>query len=173
MPETLSNDQRHQRTWCAFTHIRVAFTFLAFCGLESFLSWKDLDKPISGANLFELPFYILVVLVCIPIYLVFFRCLSERFIIGIGAAHISLRIVTWFAPTVFSPVAGVIARVFFALWVLAFLLSLNMTIQSVRNPHFESSTNDSANTKQRFHILLVVIVSALLFGALMYFIPLR
>jgi hypothetical protein len=63
MPEKLTNEQRHERFWCGFTHIRVAWAFVAFCGWEVFLNWRELDKPISRPDTIELAFYVLFVMV--------------------------------------------------------------------------------------------------------------
>jgi hypothetical protein len=142
MAEKLSNEQKHQRSWCAFTHIRIAWIFVGFCAVEVFLSWKGLDKPISRPSPVELPFYILIVLVYAPIFWVVLRCFTERFVIGIATIHMAISVATWFAPrffvaSLYNPAPMLIRRTFFALWIVAFLLSLNMPVQSVRHPYVE------------------------------------
>lgn len=175
MPEKLSSDQRHERSWCAFTHLRVAIAFLAFCVLELFLSWKELDKPFLRVSAFELPFYLLVLVVFAPMYMIVFRCFSERFVIGITTVHIAMPVIVWLVPTPFNPSSGLVGRAFLGLWVLALLMSLGMTVQSVRNPYIGLHNGDSAQAKRRLPMLIVyaIIVGALILGAFTYFLPLR
>ena len=178
MPEKLSNEQKHQRSWCAFTHIRIAWIFVGFCAVEVFLSWKGLNKPISRPNLVELPFYILIVLVYAPIFWMVLRCFAERFVIGIAAVHMAISIVSWFVPSLFvvslyNPMTVLVRRTFFALWIVAFLLSLNMPIQSARHPYVELDKMPSGVGNRSLLILCAVMVTAIVLGALLYFVPLR
>jgi hypothetical protein len=173
MRKKLSNEQRHERIFCAFTHRRIAWFFIVVCALEVFLSWRTLDKPISRPSLLGLPFYILVFVVYTPIFMGIFRCSSERFVIGIGIVPVAIAAISWFAPTLFNPVAFLVGRVFLVLWVLAFLLSLNMAVQSVRNPNVEPDNGDREMKKRELLILSAVIVVSLLLGTLLYFVPLR
>ena len=173
MPEKLSNEQRHERFWCGFTHIRVAWFFVAFCALMVFSSWRALDKPISRPSITELPFYILMVAFYAPVFLMVFRCFSERFVVGIAAVHTAMAVVSWFVPTLFNSVTHLVGRVFFALWALAFLMTLNMPVQSIRNPYVQPEKGDTGMKKRNVLILFSIIVASLLLGALMYFIPSR
>ena len=72
-----------------------------------------------------------------------------------------------------NPVAGLYNRAFLVLWGLAFLMSLNMPIQSVRHPYIELEKVENKAGNQRLLILGVVCAIALVLGALLYFIPLR
>src|SRR5579859_3634484 len=173
MPEKISKEQQHERFWCAFTHTRVALFFVVFCGWEVFLSWKGLDKPLSRPSLFEIPFYILVVAVYTPIFWMIFRCFTERFVIAVGTVDLAIAVVSWLLPTLLNPVAGLFRRAFLVLWGLAFLMSLNMSIQSVRHPYIELDKMETKPGNQRLLILGVVCAIALALGALLYFIPLR
>jgi FlaA1/EpsC-like NDP-sugar epimerase len=173
MPEKISNEQQHERIWCAFTHTRVAWFFVVFCGLEVFLSWKYLDKPPSRPNLVEIPFHILVVTVYAPIFWMVLRCFAERFVIAIAAVHTAITVVSWFLPTLLNPVAGLFRRAFLVLWGLAFLMSLNMPIQSVRHPYIELEKIETKAGNQRLLIIGALCAIALVLGALLYFIPLR
>jgi hypothetical protein len=177
MAEKLSNEQKHQRSWCAFTHIRIAWIFVGFCAVEVFLSWKDLDKPISRPNLVELPFYILIVLVYAPIFWMVLRCFAERFVIGIAAAHMAISIVSWSVPSLFvaslyNPMTVLVRRTFFGLWIVAFFLSLRMPLQSARHPYVELDEVPSGRGKPRWLILCAVMATAIVLGALLYFVPL-
>ena len=84
-----------------------------------------------------------------------------------------MAVVSWFVPTLFNPVTGFVGRVFFALWVLAFLMSLSMPIQSLRNPYVEPEKGDTALEKRRLLIMSAAIVILFLLGALLYFVPFR
>ena len=142
MPQKLTNYQKHERFWCGFTHLRVAWIFVAFCGWAVFLNWRDLDKPFSRPDVIELLFYVLFVVVYTPIFWMVLRCFTERFVIGIATVHTAITIFSWFAPSLFlsslfNSVTVSIRRVFLALWIVAFLLSLNMPVQAVRNPYVE------------------------------------
>ncbi len=173
MPEKISNEQQHERFWCAFTHTRVAWFFVAFCGWEVFLSWKGLDKPLSRPSLVEIPFYILAVAVYAPIFWMVLRCITERFVIAIATVHTAITVVSWLLPTLLNPVAGLFRRAFLVLWCLAFLMSLNMPIQSVRHPYIELEKTETKARNQRLLILGAACVIALVLGALLYFMPLR
>ena len=173
MPEKISNEQQHERFWCAFTHTRVAWFFVVFCGLEVFLSWKGLDKPFSRPSLVEIPFYILVVAVYAPIFWMNLRCFAERFVIGVATVHMAIAVVSWFVPTLLNPVAGLVRRAFLVLWTLAFLMSLSMPVQSVRRPYVEFERVDTKVENRRLLILCGVLATALLLGALLYFVPVR
>jgi len=173
MPEKISNEQQHERFWCAFTHTRVAWFFVVFCGWEVFLSWKGLDKPFSRPSLVEIPFYILVVAVYAPIFWMVLRCFTERFVIAIATVHTAITVVSWLLPTLLNPVAGLFRRAFLVLWGLAFLMSLNMPIQSVQHPYIELEKIETKAGNQRLLILGAAFAIALVLGALLYFIPLR
>lgn len=171
MPEKLSKEQRHERFWCAFTHVRIAWVFVAFCALEAFTNWRELDKPISRPSLPELPFYILLLVVYAPIFLMIFRCFRERFVIGIGTAQTAMAVVSWFAPTLFSPLAYLIRWAFLVLWVLAFVLSLNMPVQAARNPYIAGEGAESLKPTKSWLIMGSVILILMVLGALLYFVP--
>ncbi len=173
MPEKILNEQQHERFWCAFTHPRVAWFFVVFCGLEVFLSWKGLDKPFSRPSLVEIPFYILVVAVYAPIFWMVLRCFTERFVITIATVDTAITVVSWLLPTPLNPVAGLFRRAFFVLWGLAFLMSLNMPIQSVRHPYIELEKIETKAGNQRLLILGAAFAIAVVLGALLYFMPLR
>src|ERR1700733_11657436 len=166
MAEKLSNEQKHQRIWCAFTHIRIAWIFVAYCAWEVFLNWRGLDKPISRPSPVELPFYILIVLIYAPIFWKVLRCFTGRFVIGIATVHMAMTVVSGFMPTLFDPVAGLVRRAFFVLWVLAFIMSLKMPVQSVRHPYVELEKIDTGAESRRFLMVWGLIATLLLLGAL-------
>jgi hypothetical protein len=178
MPEKLTNEQRHERFWCGFTHIRAAWIFVAFCGLEVFMNWRDLDKPISRPDIIELPFYVLIVVVYAPIFWMVLRCFTERLVIGIATAHMAITVFSRFAPrlfvpSLFNPVTVSIHRAFLILWIIAFLVSLNMPVQAVRHPYVQLDKIPTSVENRGLLILCAVIVTAIVLGALTYFVPLR
>jgi hypothetical protein len=142
MPEKLTNEQIHERFWCGFTHIRVAWAFVAFCGWEVFLNWRELHKPISRPDTIELAFYVLVVVVYAPIFWMVLRCFTERLVIGIATVHMAITVFSRFVPSHFvpslvNPVTVSIHRAFLILWIIAFLFSLNMPVQAARHPYVQ------------------------------------
>jgi hypothetical protein len=140
MPKKLTSAQKHERFWCGFTHIRVAWVFVVCCGWSVFLSWRELDKPFSRPNVIEFPFYVLIAGVYAPILWMRLRCFAERLVIGIVAVRMAIAIFSWFvprlfAPSLFNPATVLLRRTFLILWIVAFLLSLAMPIQAVRHPY--------------------------------------
>jgi hypothetical protein len=178
MPEKLTKEQQHERIWCGFTHIRVAWIFVAFCGLQVFMSWKDLDKPISRPDTIELAFYVLFVVVYVPLFWMILRCLTERFVIGIAAVDMAITVFSRFAPSLFvaslfNSVTVLVHRTFFALWIVAFLLSLNMPVQSMQHQYVNLKNLETRAENRGLLILGGVIATALRVGALLYFVPWR
>ena len=178
MPEKLTNEQKHERFWCGFTHIRVAWVFVAFCVLEVFTNWRELGKPISRPDTIELAFYVLFVVVYVPIFWMVLRCFTERLVIGIATGHMAITIFSWFAPrffvpSLFNPVTVTIRRAFLVLWIVAFLLSLNMPVQAVQHPYVQLEGIRASVGNRRLLILCAVLAIGILLGALLYFVPLR
>jgi hypothetical protein len=144
MPEKLTNEQKHERFWCGFTHIRVAWAFVAFCGWEVFLNWRELDNPVSRPGAIEVAFYVLFVAVYAPILWMVLRCFTERLVIEIATVHMAIAIFSRFAPSLFvpslfNPVTVSVHRAFLILWIIAFLFSLHMSVQAVRHPYVQRS----------------------------------
>ena len=90
-----------------------------------------MENPISAPDLFQLPFYILVVVFYTPVFFLVLRCLAERFVIGIAALHIAVAVVSWFLPGFLDRHTGLVGRIFLALWVIGFLLSLRVRLPTV------------------------------------------
>lgn len=178
MPEKLTNVQKHERFWCGFTHIRVAWVFVVFCGWSVFLNWRGLDKPFSRPDVVELLFYVLFVVVYAPILWKVLRCFTERFVIGIATVHTAITIFSWFVPrlfvpSLFNPATMSVRRAFLVLWIIAFLLSLNMPVQAVRHPYVQIEEISSSVGNRGLLILCAVTVTAIVLGALTYFVPFR
>lgn len=98
--------------------------------------------------------------------------------IGIATVHMAISVVSWFAPgllvaSLFNPATVLVRRVFFALWIVAFLLSLNMPLQSARHPYIELDKIPSGVGNRGLLILGGIMLTAIVLGALLYFIPLQ
>ena len=178
MLEKLTNEQRHERFWCGFTHIRVAWLFVAFCAWAVFLNWRELNKPTPRPETIELAFYVLFILVYAPILWMVLRCFAERFVIGIATVHMAITVFSrlvprLFVPSLFNPVTVSIHWVFLILWIIAFSLCLNMPIQAIRHPYIHIEETPSNVGNRRMLILSAVVVTAIVLGALLYFVPLQ
>ena len=171
--ERLSKQQRHERYCCAFTHVKIAWFFVVFSGIEVFSSWRALGKPISAPKLFDLPFYILVVVFYTPAFFwVLLRCFAERFVMGISVLHMTMAVISSFLPGVFDPHAGLVSRSFLGLWLLAFLLSLRMPFQALRNPAITPADEiPEIAGKARFIWVAIIVITSFLRVALGYFAP--
>jgi hypothetical protein len=172
MAAKLSNRQRHER-FCAYTHVRVAWFFVAFCALEVYSSWKAVDRPIVRPSPFNLVFYSLIVVAYAPIFLMIFRCFAERFVIAIATAHMTMAVISGFGPGLFDPLTHVISWCFFALWIIALILSMRMPIHAIRNPYFAPEGEEPLREKKGLLIMGAVIVLVFLLGAALYWVPLR
>jgi hypothetical protein len=115
---------------CALNHLWTAVFFVAFFTWEGILSWRALGKPFVEHNLYDLLFRILLTIVYLPVMFKIFRCVPERFIVGI----ITIRLVTdWvfeFAPNFVEPAAGLIRQFDLILSIVAFLASLAVLVSS-------------------------------------------
>jgi hypothetical protein len=132
-----------------------------------------LDKPISTPDLFNLPFYILVVVFYTPAFFwVLLRCFAERLVMGISVLHMAMAVVSWFLPGFFDPYAGLISRSFLALWLFAFLLSLRMPFQALRNPAITNvDETPEIASRLRFIWVGVILIVSFVIVVLGYFIP--
>src|SRR4029077_20860950 len=122
---------------------------------------------------FNLVFYTLVVVAYAPIFLMIFRCFAERFVIVIATAHMTMTVISAFVPGLFDPFTHVISLSFFALWIIALILSLRMPIHAIRNPYVTPEGEEPPAAKKVLLILGAVIVLAFLIGAALYWVPLR
>jgi hypothetical protein len=99
-------------------------------------------------------------------------------VIGIATVHMVITVFTRFVPSLFlaslfNPVTVSIHRAFLILWIIAFLFSLNMPVQAVRYPYVQLDIISSSVGNQRLLILCAVLVTGIVLGALLYFVPLR
>jgi hypothetical protein len=156
--------------FCAVRNWRTALLFAACCALLVIVSWKTTGKAPSKHSYFDIPFNVLTILI-LGRWPVVFRCFRERFVLGLVLVSQVKWLVSWFVPTL--GVAVLARQMFRVLWVLAFLMSLSMLVQSARNPYVEPEEGDTMKVKRGMLIMGAVIVTALLLSALLYFVPLR
>src|SRR5215469_6141604 len=61
-----------------------------------------------------------------------FLCFAERFVIAIATAHMTMAVISGFGPGLFNPLTHVTSWSFFALWIIALILSMRMPIHAIR-----------------------------------------
>ncbi len=130
MTQGRSNEEVHAR-YCAVRNVRIALLFVAFCTLQAFLWWRDLDKAFPQYGPYDLVWHVIAIAVIVKLFAAF-ACLRERFVLGLGIAVLVRGLVSGFKPSLIDPVAGMVRHAFLALWVVALLLSLSMLVSS---PH--------------------------------------
>jgi hypothetical protein len=150
---------------------RVALVFAAFCVAETLTSWRGLGKIPVRHSLIELPVYLFIVVVYAKLIAVF-RCYRERFIVGIAMASLAIGLVAAYAPSVVGPFAHSVGLGQFVLYSLALAISLSMVLEAVRSPRVQAG-NTHVLVPPRLLALCALIITALLVGALWYFVPWR
>ena len=109
-------------------------------------------------------------------WLVAFTCFRERLVFGLVIVSLVRWEVEGFAPSVFSQHVAMVKFGELALSLLGLLLSLTMLVQSARSPNVAPSNAEASITrqpKQNLLILLVVTLTVLVLGAMLYFLPFR
>ena len=154
------------------TKIHTSIIFVTFCALEVFLSWKVLGKGFQEYSLFDVLRDVAVIAACAK-FLLMYRCLRERFVVGLVIFRFVVGLVSGFMLNLVNGVAGLVRAGDLALWVLALLVSLSMLIQSAWNPNVGSEDGSTMTVRRRLLILSAFIVTALLLGTLLYFVPQR
>lgn len=147
-----------------YQHLRarqlgIILVVVGFCALQVFESWKDLGRPLRAEGSLDLFFMALVAAAGLKL-LTIFRGPRERFLVGLTIAGI--------AASLFNPIARLARYVFFVLWILALLMGLSMLVWPPAPPRIKGGTG---KIKQRMLILAAVVISAIILGALIYFIP--
>jgi len=167
-----TSEQFHARL-CAVGNRRTALLFATACAVLVIASWRTLAlyKAASRPDYFVIPFNLLTIFIFGRL-IVLFKCLRERFVFGLALIGQLRWLASWFAPALRNP-APWLRRLEFVLWVLAFLMSLSMVVQAVRNPRIEAERSDGMALMRGGLILLAVVVTMLLLGALVYWLPLR
>jgi len=171
MTRTQSNDEYHRR-YCAISNARTALVLVLCLAAVVFVSWKGLRKPIQQVSVIELPLYILVAAIFVKCLGVF-RCFRERIIAGLAIASLSIGAIAGLVPVRVGPFSDLISYCKFGLWTLALLISLSMLMSSARRPDVRGEEGVTTSASRGLLVLSIVLATALILGALMYFVPLR
>ncbi len=117
--------------WCANRNPKIALGVAAFCGLEVFLSWRTSGQAPPNGDLFFQLFSVYVIFLLLQ-FLVAFKCVRERLVLGIFTASFVVGLAGSLAPSVFGPAIDPLGRADAALWAVAFVVSLTMVYSSLR-----------------------------------------
>jgi hypothetical protein len=169
------SDQEFHARYCPVKNTKSALFLVACFSVAAFVGWKGLYKAPEHASFVELLFAILVVAMLAK-WLVAFTCIRERLVFGLVIVSLVTGEVAGFVPSVFSKHAQMVKSGTLALSLLGLLVSLSMLVQSASNPQVGLSGGGTTALNQKnkgWLILLVFIVTVLLLGAMLYFLPLR
>jgi hypothetical protein len=148
---------------------------VACFSLTAFVNWKGLQKA-PGPPDFVVLLFAVVVVAMLTKWLVAFTCFRERLVFGLVIVSMVAAEVERFVPSIVSRHVETVKSGHLALSLLSLLLSLSMLVQSAANPHdvklSEGETAIANRPKHRSLILLAFIVTVLLLGAMLYFLPL-
>lgn len=169
MTQNRSNEELHAR-YCALRNPRSALVLVVCFSVLMFVSWRDLHKAPQPRDFIELAFAIFLIAISANSLLIF-KCFRERLVLVLAITSFVAAEVSEFAPAIVRPFAGLVNSGDLALSGLALLVSLTMLIQSARNPHVETGEGEMKMLGRNLLILCAVIVTVLLLGAMLYFVP--
>jgi hypothetical protein len=175
MRQKLSDHEFHA-LYCPVKNTKSALFLVVSFSVVAFVGWKGLHKPLAPPSFVELIFVILLVAAMLAKWLVVFTCFRERLVLGLFIVSLVTGEVARSVPSVFGKHAEIIKSAKLALSLLGLLVSLSMLVQSVANPHVRPSDDKTAaanQIKRGSLILFAVIVTVLLLGAMLYFLPLQ
>jgi hypothetical protein len=169
------SDQEFHAQYCPVKNTKSALFFVAWFSVTAFGNWKRLHEAPERPDLVTLSFLIIVVaLLAKP--LMNFTCFRERLVFGLVIVSLVAGDVAGFVPSVFDKYAEVVQSGKLALSLLCLLVSLTMLVQSARRPNVGPSNAEASTAwqpKQNLLILLVVTLTVLVLGAMLYFLPFR
>ena len=173
MMRNLSSYELHAQS-CPVKNSKSALFLVVSFSVVVFVGWKGLHRAPEHKSIVELLFYI-VVAAWLARLLVAFTCLRERLVISVVIVSLLTGAVTGFVPSVFSQHVEMLKLGKLALSLLGLLVSLTMLVQSARSPSVGANMQETIawQPKQTLGILLVVILTVLVLGALLYFLPFR
>jgi len=169
------SDQEFHAPYCPLKNTKSALFLVAYFSLTAYANWKGLHKIPARPDFVELPFAMFVA-VMFARWLVAFTCLRERLVLGLVIVTVVAAEVERFVPAAISQHVETVKSGHLAFSLLGLLISLSMLLQSGRSPAVEPSnakTSIALQPKQNLPILLVVTLTALVLGALLYFFPIR
>lgn len=161
--------------YCPVKNTKSALFLVAYFSVAAFENWKGLHKAPEYLDLVSLSF-VIIVLVMLARSLVNFTCFRERLVFVLVIVSFVAAEVYGFFPAIVGPYAHVMGLGKLALSLLGLLVSLTMLVQSAANPRVRPSEGETTVANQIKHgslILLAVILTVLLLGAMLYFLPLR
>lgn len=174
MMRNLSDHEIHAQS-CPVKNSKSASFLVASFSVMVFVGWRGLHKAPEHKSIVDLLFFI-VVAAMLARLLVAFTCLRERLVISVVIVSLLTGVVTRFVPSVFSQHVEMVKFGKLALSLLGLLVSLTMLAQSVRSPNAGPSNAETSiawQPKQNLPILLVVVLTLLVLGTLLYFLPFR
>ena len=169
------SDQEFHALYCPVKNTKSALFLVACFSVVVFVSLKGLHKAPEHPSFVDLLFGILVVAMLAK-WLVAFTCFRERLVFGLVIVSLVRWEVEGFAPSVFSQHVAMVKFGELALSLLGLLVSLTMLVQSARSPNVGPSNAETLiarQPKQNLLILLVVTLTVLALGAMLYFLPFR
>jgi hypothetical protein len=81
LTQAQSGEEFHARE-CALRNVQGALIFVAFCALESFIVWREVDRAVRGNTLIDVLRDVAVITVCAKLLLMY-KCFRERFVAAI------------------------------------------------------------------------------------------
>jgi hypothetical protein len=174
MRRNLSAQEFHA-LYCPVKNAKSALFLVACFSVTAFVDWKGLHKAPEHLDLVSLSFAI-IVLAMLAKSLVNFTCFRERLVFALFTISLVTGEVYGFFPAIVGPHAYVVKFGQLALSLLCLLVSLTMLVQSARSPNVGPSNAEASiawQPKQNLPILLVVILTVLVLGAMLYFLPFR
>jgi hypothetical protein len=171
------SDQEFHALHCPVKNTKNALFLVVCFSVFAFLGWKGLHKPLAPPSLFELIFVVVLVAAMLATWLVGFTCFRERLLLVLFSVSLVTGELARFLPSsVFGRHAETVKSGKLVLSLLGLIVSLSMLVQSVANPHVRPSDDKTAaanRIKRGSLILLAFLVTVLMLGAMLYFLPPR
>ena len=171
------SDQEFHALYCSVKNTKSALFLVVSFSVFAFLGWKGLHKPLAPPSLFELIFVAVLVAAMLATWLVRFTCFRERLLLVLFSVSLVIGELARFLPSsVFGRHAETVKSGKLALSLLGLLVSLSMLVQSVANRHVrprDEKTAAANQIKRGSLILVAIIVTVLLLGAMLHFLPLQ
>jgi len=174
MRQDLSAQEIHAR-YCPVKNTKSALFLVAYFSLAAFENWKGLHKAPEHLDLARLSF-VIIVLAMLAKALVNFTCFRERLVFALVIVSFVTGEVYGFFPAIVGPYAHVVRLGELAMSLFGLLVCLTMLVQSARSPNVRPSNAEASiawQPKRNLLISLVVILTVLVLGAMLYFLPFR
>jgi hypothetical protein len=169
------SDQEFHALYCPVKNTKSALFLVACFSLTAFVNWKGLHKA-PGPPDFVVLVFAVVVVAMLAKWLVAFTCFRERLVFGLVIVSMVAAEVERFVPSIVSQHVETVKSGHLALSLLGLLVSLTMLVQSARSPNVGRSNAEASiarQPEQNLPILLVVILTVLALGTLLYLLPFR